>query len=900
MGISIRRITCLLMLAVGFWGQSWSQEASLTWNFEDLLTDQRPSGANPEFLIDARGNFHLSYWDRNRDRLVYGFREANSDTWTYEWVDSTLASGFRSTLFLDEEGIPHIAYLTNIAGNGYLKYGFRNSQGWQTETIPISSDLGIYGYNEKFPEYTQASLDLIVLPNGSPLISYFDGSVFGRAIVHCSDPSRRYINFYDRYDLFMGLAYKEDNTWNIVDSLDVPHDGRGLCLVEHGDRFGEFNNIWVKKDGSLQVFTNSMHNNELLMFSGSPQNLSEWEYTAIDSVKRFAATGLSTGEDLRETFDYIQYEQQSDSLIHLVYGFSELYGNVSLNTYSRTAPFTRRSFFYVRAHPDSLGMQGYQPNFQEMVPRTNINNPNSHDGHYRAFFTLNAIGDDSLFIGHYNFRTSEIVFHTSTSGGVEWETDTLGTFPSNSPLRSQIWQDSLHVMFYETLGDRILWASRHLNNTEWNIRPLLPSQVFGEILESTTTLNQTLHLVFNDVVNDQLYAGQYVQGDWNYQPVDLPGKGVYSATILPTSASEVMLAYSVADSASVKVGFWQDTKWQCSIVDTNLDVRSLKGIVASDSIFLIYLNLSDQQLHVAKSPKEPPFEWNISLLEGPESDPTGDFLEVRSDLEGNIYLTYRDLFLPYLKFAVYKPGSSPIWEIDTVSTPDSYFTGKSDIGIFSDGRAAISFRDQINNSLVLAEQNEAGEWEFSFIPTEEGNLVGIPVKMLIDEKDQLWILYSLVSNQNELHLTRRDSRGRWEPVNLTSNTAQLGQNYSLEKSGGTLYIIGRKTQLGNRGLGILFAEDVLPTPIYPSLSSQTLRLWPNPVSDQLYLEGEFRGRNLELEIFDLAGKRVLHKDLEAKVLGTSPFSVPVGSLPKGVYVCSLRMGSQRFVAKFVK
>ena len=900
MGKSIRRINCLLLLAVGFWGQSWSQETPLTWNFEDLISDQRPSGANPAFLIDSQGNFHLSYWDRNRDKLVYAQKALSSPSWQFEWIDSTLAGGYYSTLYTDEGGTLHIAYLINEAGKAYLRYGYRSEEGWQTESVPTSSDLGIYGYNEKFPQYTQASLDLVILPDGSPFISFFDASVYGDGVVHCSNPAQRYINFYDEYDLFMGLAYKVEDTWKIIDSLNVPHDGRGQCLMEHGDRFGEFNKIWVQKEGSLQIFTNSMHNNDLLMFSGFSQDLSKWTFSAIDSVKRFAASGLGTGEDLRETFDYIQYHQESDSLVHLVYGFSELYGNVSLNTYSRTAPFSRRSFFYVKAHPDSLGLPGYQPDFQEMVARSNPSNPNSHDRHYRAFFTLNTSGDDSVFIGHYNFRTSQIVFHSSASGGKEWETDTLGTFQTNSPLSSQIWQDSLHLFFYESLGDRIMWASRPLDNPKWNIRPLLPSRVFGEILESTTTLDQSLHLVFNEGVKDQLYTGQYIQGAWTYQAVDQPGKGIYTATVLPVSDDEVMLAYFVADSSAVKIGYRQGDTWLCSLVDSNRNVRALKGVVASDSIYLVYFNLLDQQLYVAKSPKEPPFQWDISLLEGPSTEPTGDFLALSSDLQGKIYLTYRDLFLPYLKFAFYEPGKSLTWTIDTVSTPDSYFAGNSDIGIFSDGRAAISFRDQINNSLVLAEQDLEGNWEYSFIPTLEGNLVGIPVKMLIDEKDQVLILYSLVSNQNELHIVKRDLLGRWEPIGLTNNKAQLGQNYSIEKSGSTLFIIGRKTQSTNRGLGILFAEDVLPTPIASSLSSEALRVWPNPVSDRLFIESEIPKESLTLEILDLAGKRVYYKSIEARAPGTYPLSIPVGFLPKGVYVCNIYMRSQRYVAKFVK
>ena len=81
MGNTIRRTKCLAFLTVGFLLQSWAQEPLLAWNFEDLLTDRRPSGVNPEFQIDDQGNFHLFYWNRNRDKLVYGFRSSEAGLW---------------------------------------------------------------------------------------------------------------------------------------------------------------------------------------------------------------------------------------------------------------------------------------------------------------------------------------------------------------------------------------------------------------------------------------------------------------------------------------------------------------------------------------------------------------------------------------------------------------------------------------------------------------------------------------------------------------------------------------------------------------------------------------------------------------------------------------------------
>jgi len=230
----------------------------IEWQYEDLLTDIQSSGANPDFVIDRSGNFHLTYWDRNRDQLVY----ARKDIMTSEWIphDVDINRGFRSALVIDSSGQPHIAYLYNDNGLAYLAYAYQTDSIWITEEVPLSSDLGIYGYDQFFPSFSHASLDIILDAEEQPLISFYDGTL-REGEVFCGP----IISVYKDYDMKLGFAFKRQDQWTLVDTISVPHDGIGACLTT-GDRFGEFNQLFSLTDGRYMTITNSMHNHDLLLY----------------------------------------------------------------------------------------------------------------------------------------------------------------------------------------------------------------------------------------------------------------------------------------------------------------------------------------------------------------------------------------------------------------------------------------------------------------------------------------------------------------------------------------------------------------------------------------------------------------------------------------------------------
>ncbi len=111
---------------------------------------------------------------------------------------------------------------------------------------------------------------------------------------------------------------------------------------------------------------------------------------------------------------------------------------------------------------------------------------------------------------------------------------------------------------------------------------------------------------------------------------------------------------------------------------------------------------------------------------------------------------------------------------------------------------------------------------------------------------------------------------------------------------------------GSFGLkwGIIFGNgirDFNPTSTNDATAAELgLNLYPNPVSDRLTLEMELpEATELELEVFDLLGRRVKALDLGVQT-GRILEGVDVQELAPATYLLRLRVGQKIVTAKFVK
>ena len=87
----------------------------------------------------------------------------------------------------------------------------------------------------------------------------------------------------------------------------------------------------------------------------------------------------------------------------------------------------------------------------------------------------------------------------------------------------------------------------------------------------------------------------------------------------------------------------------------------------------------------------------------------------------------------------------------------------------------------------------------------------------------------------------------------------------------------------------------------PATSLPALSVWPNPASDQLWLERpDWLQGAARLSLFNALGQPVLQQWLPATHTTDTPSSINISTLPAGLYWLSLGQGSQIATAKFLK
>lgn len=120
-------------------------------------------GLYPSLALDAAGRPHISYLDWTNKALKYAYYDGSN--WLLETVPGAgYIGGGATSLVLDDQGWPHIAYCTGEEGYNYcleLRYAWRDVTTWYTDTVDGGGTIG---------DGSGASLALDVA--GQPHIAY--------------------------------------------------------------------------------------------------------------------------------------------------------------------------------------------------------------------------------------------------------------------------------------------------------------------------------------------------------------------------------------------------------------------------------------------------------------------------------------------------------------------------------------------------------------------------------------------------------------------------------------------------------------------------------------------------------------------------------------------------------
>lgn len=868
--MSIRYYLIVFALAsISFCFPRSTQAQFLEWEYNNIIDDIQQSGANPDMQIDASGNIHISFWNAESDQLMYAWRDRANGKWTYEVVDN--AAGFTSALTLDANGKVHIVYLKNTVGTAFLKYASNATGVWELENPTPTQDFGVYGSNFDYPVYAQASLDIEVQANGLPLISAFDATVFD------IDPANRCngLLIYTDYELKMRIIHKNPfGFWIEAQTGSIPYIGGGNCL-QNGDRFGEFNKILPAADGSYLIFTNSLHNHLLMMFKSDPQDIDSWNYVEVGSVNNLM-NPTSFQFQFRESHGFMDFVITEDKTLHIAHQVSDLYGN------NQNTPLNRRSVYYEQYAIDSIGSATYSPfSFDFIQPR---------DEHLRMYLSLTARNQNELFLAYYDVDEEDVILTSSANAGQNWVSDTIyEDITTNASLKTAIWGDSLYVLTYDLNKDFLRLAAKAIAGGPWVYTQASQKQERGVSFDGEVVkVNQQeeFHIVFSESAEEQIiYGNRSGSGSWQYEVIETAVGKIGEIELQLNGNQEPGIAYILEDKNELRFAEKRNGSWTNTLVFNSGTPRELslarKGNMTVISFF-------DQLSGTARSAVQTAIGGNFSLqLIDAGNTIIGKNPSVLIDDAGNIHYIHTDPFSQRLRYAL-KPASGTL-SVNSLTAEFRYNVGATSLGINSEGKLVIAFRDINQNRIMYGEQLPDNSWEFVEVVKGESNLLGNPLQLLIDDGDNPWILYNFTGIANELRLLRRDEFSGWESVSVSNNTGKIADQFSFILAEKDFYVLGKKNAFLDRGLAYLYAaEGVTTEVINPNEKLLAWKVFPNPASDHVRFDlGVLPPQELSIHMMSVQGQSIRQYHLRSTEMNTWQ-GIDLEGISQGIYFIQLK------------
>ncbi|MFN8393255.1 MAG: T9SS type A sorting domain-containing protein [Bacteroidia bacterium] len=889
-----RHLNRLLLLAcfpvlLGLLGSS-AKAQFLYWDYHDMVTDTVQSGAYQDMVIDVNGTIHISYWHRVEDKLIYAYKTAGSNVWLREYVDPVNENGFRSAIALNASGQVHIAYYEDVNSKIQVRYAKRVSpNNWLIENLP---DIYGIGYGDYGPlgtvsggERVQQSLGMVFDENDKPQIAFFDGWMKDGAFPACTPNSE--------YNFKMHQAIRVNNQW-LVRSMGHVHDIHQSCnpyatrdTLPSGDRYGEYLDMLMLPDGTMDIYSMSRFNNELIRHRTLfPFVDTVWVKTPIDSLERIWPTATNGfGQFTRFfTFEGIAAHRGVDGNTHLSYTTSIFYGDNFCCVDSLTLA-------YARVTP--AGATTYSTISRGTY--TNYTDVRSHNG------------SDSLYVLYADLSNLAFVLASSTNGGSSWSGDTIMTGIAISRMCLEIKNDTLYGLVFDGQRERLVLCKRHVQGGPWVFDEVTHSQSRGQSMDASIYIvgNDTVaQVAFNDGYTGKLYhsTGWRSTGwNWNIEELDPTNYDAIAVSQAHTNANESMIAYNGGVGRDLRLATHTPGGWQYEIIEpggnpqfTDLAVSSL------DTVHLVYYDGVYNCLH-HKWRHLNQIGWYTEDIDC-DTTAIGLFPSMVLDAAGLPHVAYysdldRSLYYARLN------GTTRQWEIDSVAGGTSSAIGKyASLVLDANGLPKIAYLNEQDDAVLLSEKAQNGTWTQIKVDSLPISNIGRPIDMKLDMFGNVWVAYNFFSNFERTKLMHRDSSG-WHQVGVSSQ-GRIANEFNFEIIGGDLFIVGKKNEIQNTGVAMIHARNgVFVEAAAPNLLSYTVNMTniPNPFSDNTTFQLKIEKPDvLTLEIRDMVGQHVSTL-FEGRRLetGVHEFEWDASAMPAGVYFYELRSATGRMIQKMV-
>lgn len=202
----------------------------LDWQLQAVDVDGNV-GVNTALVLDNSDRPHIGYRDVTHSDLKYAYFDGAD--WLTQTVDAVGDVGVHVSLALDSAGQPHLAYYD--ADNGALKYAYQDGsnrgqlQAWQIETVDEAGNVGQYsslaldGQGDPHIAYydaTHKALKYARYDGSAWHIETADGAAAGRQVGQYASLAldafgRPYVSYYDAGDYDLRFAYFDGLSWQL-------------------------------------------------------------------------------------------------------------------------------------------------------------------------------------------------------------------------------------------------------------------------------------------------------------------------------------------------------------------------------------------------------------------------------------------------------------------------------------------------------------------------------------------------------------------------------------------------------------------------------------------------------------------------------------------------------------
>jgi len=408
-------------------------------------------------------------------------------------------------------------------------------------------------------------------------------------------------------------------------------------------------------------------------------------------------------------------------------------------------------------------------------------------------------------------------------------------------------ENNPHISYYDESNGDLKYA--YSNGSTWEITTVDYIGDVGEFTSIALDDENKPHIAYYDESNSDLKYAYWNGSTWEITVVYYIGNYGSDISLALDDDNNPHISYFDRSNSDLKYSYWNGFNWETSTVDNTSGTYSYSNSLALDDgnkPHISYESCDDYE-YCLKYARWTGSSWDITEVDTTEYDDPNLDISMAIDSYNNPHISYCMWAGHYLKYAWY----DPYLEIKLTS---------------------FSASPKGDSAIVLT---------WSVETTEGEDIIGFNLyrRPLTTEGDPAFGGGSLTPGKEET----------WTQINPTLITGQNPYTYTdSDVESGVAYEYKLEAVLDSSAetLGTTQATAGLPP-----ASFAILALYPNPASEVLTCLFAVPGAGVvELALYDLSGRLVIERRIEATEPSEMEVSLDISGLASGVYTLRASMG----------